>query len=151
MLTESANRPLHRIQQLRVVLSFASHVEKSSSGRARNYAPVFANSRKQTKYSFHFLEQERWRPDCFCACMRSSGLCIPILALATLTMACSSTPKSPDVAPGIRQSLAGAGLKGISVDQDRDKGVITLSGHVADENSRERAGAIASSMAQGQV
>ena len=81
--------------------------------------------------------------------MRPSRLCIPILALAT--WACSSTPKSPDVTPGIRQSLASAGYKGISVDQDRDKGVIKLSGKVADENSRQRAAAIAASMAQGQV
>lgn len=81
--------------------------------------------------------------------MRSPGLCIPILALAT--WACSSTPKSPDVAPGIRQSLSSAGFKDISVSQDRDKGVITLTGHVADENSRQRATAIASAMAQGQV
>ena len=35
--------------------------------------------------------------------------------------------------------------------QDRDKGVVKLSGNVADENSRQRAGAIASSLAQGQV
>jgi osmotically-inducible protein OsmY len=55
------------------------------------------------------------------------------------------------VAPGIRQSLAGAGFKGVSVSQDRDKGVVTLSGKVADESSRQRAAAIASSMAQGQV
>ena len=81
--------------------------------------------------------------------MRPSRLCIPILALATL--ACSSTPKSPDVAASVRQSLASAGYKDISVSQDRDKGVVTLSGHFADENSRQRAGAVASSVAQGQV
>jgi osmotically-inducible protein OsmY len=71
--------------------------------------------------------------------------------LALATWACSSTPKSPDVAPGIRQSLASAGFKGISVSQDREKGVVRLSGNVTDENSRQRAGAIASSLAQGQV
>ena len=86
--------------------------------------------------------------------MRPSRLCIPLLALATLaltTWGCSSTPKSPDVAASVRQSLASAGFKGISVSQDRDKGVVKLSGNVADENSRQRAGAIASSLAQGQV
>jgi osmotically-inducible protein OsmY len=71
--------------------------------------------------------------------------------LALTTAACSSTPKSPDVAASVRQSLASAGFKGISVSQDRDKGVVKLSGNVADENSRQRAGAIASSLAQGQV
>jgi len=71
--------------------------------------------------------------------------------LALATLACSSTPKSPDVAASVRQSLASAGYKDISVSQDRDKGVVTLSGHVADENSRQRAGAVASSVAQGQV
>jgi len=86
--------------------------------------------------------------------MRPSRLCIPLLALATLgltTSACSSTPKSPDVAGAVRQSLTSAGFKDISVSQDRDKGVVKLSGHVADENSRQRAGNIASSLAQGQV
>lgn len=81
--------------------------------------------------------------------MRSSTICIPILALAT--WACSSAPKSPDVAPAVRQSLTNAGYKDISVSQDREKGVVTLKGHVPDADSRQRAEAIASSMAQGQV
>ncbi|HEY4085138.1 MAG TPA: BON domain-containing protein [Bryobacteraceae bacterium] len=81
--------------------------------------------------------------------MRPSRLCIPILALAT--WGCSSTPKSPDVTAAVRQSLSGAGFKDVSVSQDRDKGVVKLSGHVADDNSRQRAGAIATSLAQGQV
>jgi hyperosmotically inducible protein len=45
----------------------------------------------------------------------------------------------------------GAGFKDISVSQDRDKGVVTLSGNATSENARQQAGAIASSMAQGQV
>jgi hypothetical protein len=86
--------------------------------------------------------------------MRPFRLCIPLLTLAALALtnsACSSTPNSPDVAASVRQSLAGAGFKGISVSQDREKGVVKLSGQVADENSRQRAGAIASSLAGGQV
>ncbi|HVW08015.1 MAG TPA: BON domain-containing protein [Bryobacteraceae bacterium] len=71
--------------------------------------------------------------------------------MALATWACSSAPKSPDVAPAIRQSLTAAGYKDISVSQDRDKGVVTLKGHVADDNARQRAAAIASSLAQGQV
>jgi osmotically-inducible protein OsmY len=81
--------------------------------------------------------------------MKFFRLCAPILALAT--WACTSTPKSPDVSSAIRQSLSGAGYTDVSVTQDRDKGVVTLSGHVATEHARQQAGEIASSLAQGQV
>jgi osmotically-inducible protein OsmY len=64
---------------------------------------------------------------------------------------CSSTPKSPDVASDIRNSLSSAGLKDVSVSQDRDKGVVTLSGKVPADADKAQAATIASSMAQGQV
>ena len=64
---------------------------------------------------------------------------------------CSTAPKSPDVADGIRQSLKADGFKDVSVAEDRDKGVVTLGGHVTDEGGRARAEGIAKSMAAGQV
>jgi hyperosmotically inducible periplasmic protein len=62
-----------------------------------------------------------------------------------------STEKSPDVTGPIRQSLNQAGLKDVSVSQDRDKAVITLDGHVPDESSKAQAETIARSNAGAQV
>jgi osmotically-inducible protein OsmY len=65
---------------------------------------------------------------------------------------CSGTPtKSPDVSDSIRKSLDQAGLKDVSVSQDRDKGVVTLGGHVAADADKSQAESIAKSIATGQV
>src|SRR5258708_5479426 len=73
--------------------------------------------------------------------------------LAVFTMAGCSRPstKSPDVSSAVRQSLEQAGLKDVSVDQDRDKGVVTLGGHVESEDAKSRAESIARTLAGGQV
>jgi hyperosmotically inducible periplasmic protein len=73
--------------------------------------------------------------------------------VAALT-GCSSTStvKAPDVADGIRQSLrADSTMKDVSVSDDRDKGVVTLTGHVPADPDKARAESIARSMAGGQV
>jgi len=64
---------------------------------------------------------------------------------------CSNTPKSPDVAAAIRHSLDQSGYKDISVSQDRDKGVVTLTGHVAADGDKATAESIARGLAGGQV
>jgi osmotically-inducible protein OsmY len=63
---------------------------------------------------------------------------------------CSST-KAPDVAGNIRNSLHQAGLNDVSVSQDRDRGVVTLAGHVPQDADKVRAEQIAKSLASGQV
>jgi osmotically-inducible protein OsmY len=55
------------------------------------------------------------------------------------------------VADNIRKSLQGAGFKDVSVTQDRDKGVVTLGGHVAADADRANANQIAQSLAPDQV
>jgi hyperosmotically inducible periplasmic protein len=76
-------------------------------------------------------------------------------AVATLLVAgvlgCSSTPKSPEVADRIRASLRQAGLQDVSVSQDVDKGVVTLSGNVPGDADKAQAEAIAKSIAGVQV
>ena len=47
--------------------------------------------------------------------------------------------QSPDVSDSIRKSLDQAGLKDVSVSQDRDKGVVTLGGHVAADAGKSQA------------
>jgi len=66
--------------------------------------------------------------------------------------ACSDTPtKSPDVTASIRQSLDQAGFKDVSVSQDRDKGVVTLTGTTASDVDKTQAETIAKSYAGTQV
>lgn len=73
------------------------------------------------------------------------------LVIAGTLAACSSMQKSPDVADSIRKSLDQSGYKDVSVSQDRDKGVVTLNGHVAADNDKAQAGQIARGLAPGQV
>jgi osmotically-inducible protein OsmY len=55
------------------------------------------------------------------------------------------------VSDSIRKSLDQSGLKDVSVSQDRDKGVVTLGGHVAADADKAQAESIANSIAAGQV
>jgi len=65
---------------------------------------------------------------------------------------CSGTAaQSPDVSDSIRKSLDQAGLKEVSVSQDRDKGVVTLGGQVASENDKSQAESLAKALAGAQV
>lgn len=74
------------------------------------------------------------------------------LIVAGMLIGCSQKPaKSPEVSDNIRQSLDQANLKDVSISQDRDKGVVTLGGHVATEGDKSNAESIAKSIALNQV
>jgi hyperosmotically inducible periplasmic protein len=74
------------------------------------------------------------------------------LAAAGILVGCGGTAQqSPDVSDSIRTSLNQAGLKDVSISQDRDKGVVTLSGHVAADADKSQAESIAKSYAGRQV
>jgi hyperosmotically inducible protein len=76
---------------------------------------------------------------------------LTFLVTGTL-LGCSSEPaKSPAVSDNIRKSLDQSGLKDVTVSQDRDKGVITLGGHVPSGTHKSQAEMIAESFASGQV
>jgi len=65
---------------------------------------------------------------------------------------CSSTPtKSPDVTESVRRSLDQAGLKDVTVSQDRDKGVVTLGGKAMSDADKTQAESIAKAIAGQQV
>lgn len=85
--------------------------------------------------------------------MKALKLCLTLLALLVVGMliGCSTSTKSPDVSDSLRKSLDEAGLKDVSVTQDRDKGVVTLSGNVATDDAKAQAESIAKSIATGQV
>jgi hyperosmotically inducible periplasmic protein len=85
--------------------------------------------------------------------MRSFTLYSSLLSLVVALglTGCSSAPKAPDVAANVRNALNQAGLRDINTTQDRDKGVVTLSGHVPSDNDKIRAESIARSVAGQQV
>jgi hyperosmotically inducible protein len=75
---------------------------------------------------------------------------LAILGAGTLA-GCSGTSASPDVSDSIRKSLDQAGIKGVSVSQDRDKGIVTLGGQVASDGDKAQAETVAKSLAGSQV
>jgi osmotically-inducible protein OsmY len=86
--------------------------------------------------------------------MKMLKSCLSLLAIALVgTLAgCSTTStKTVDVSDSIRASLDRAGLKDVSISQDRDKGVVTLGGHVTADGDKSQAESIAKSLAGPQV
>jgi osmotically-inducible protein OsmY len=86
--------------------------------------------------------------------MKTLKRCLTLLGLllvGTLVGCSTTSTKSPDVSDSIRKSLDQANLKDVSVSQDRDKGVVTLGGHVAAESDKSQAESIAKSIASRQV
>jgi len=85
---------------------------------------------------------------------KNLNLCSALLALVVggISVGCSRTSaKSPDVSASVRTSLDQAGFKDVSVSQDRDKGVVTLAGHVTMDGDKSRAESVAMSIAGTQV
>ena len=85
--------------------------------------------------------------------MKTAKLLVTLLTLLIIgtLLGCSDTAQSLDVTDSIRKSLDQAGLKDVSVSQDRDKGVVTLGGHVPSDVDKSQAESIAKSIAGGQV
>jgi hyperosmotically inducible periplasmic protein len=76
---------------------------------------------------------------------------LTLLAAGILAGCSTTTAKSPDVSDSIRKSLDQAGFKDVSVSEDRDKGVVTLSGQVASQSAKADAESLAKSLAGAQV
>src|SRR5665213_1026139 len=64
---------------------------------------------------------------------------VALMILGVLVGCDKMATQSPDVSDSIRKSLDQAGLKDVSVSQDRDKGVVTLGGHVAADAGKSQA------------
>jgi hyperosmotically inducible protein len=76
---------------------------------------------------------------------------LAVVIVGTLVGCSTTSTKTADVSDSIRTSLDQANLKDVSVSQDRDKGVVTLSGHVAANGDKSQAESIAKSFAGAQV
>jgi hyperosmotically inducible periplasmic protein len=74
-----------------------------------------------------------------------------LLALAVGSQVGCQQNKSPDVKDNVTQSLNQAGLRDVNVSQDRDKGVVTLTGSVASDEDKSKAESIARTIAGGEV
>lgn len=74
-----------------------------------------------------------------------------LVVIGTLVGCTSADQKSPDVADNVRKALDQAGLKDVSVSQDRDKGVVTLTGNVPSDDAKAQAESVAKSIAAPQV
>ena len=83
--------------------------------------------------------------------IRSSVAMLALIAVGTLVGCAAATQKSPDVSDSIRSALDSAGLKSVSVSQDRDKGIVTLEGQVASDSAKAQAESLAKSLAGSQV
>ena len=83
--------------------------------------------------------------------LRLSVTVLALLAVGALAGCSGTATKSPDVSDNIRKSLDQAGLKDVSVGQDRDKGIVTLGGQVGSENDKSQAESLAKSFAGAQV
>jgi len=80
------------------------------------------------------------------------GRTLIALSFAAVLAGCASDPpEAPDVTESLRQSLNQAGLTDVSIAQDRDRGVVTLSGEVAAEADKARAETLAKAVAGTQV
>lgn len=86
--------------------------------------------------------------------MKTTKLLLVVLSLLSMgsIVGCQATTgQSPDVSGSIRKSLDQAGLKQVTVSQDRDKGIVTLGGQVTNPNDKAQAESLATGLAGGQV
>lgn len=83
--------------------------------------------------------------------MVKAQMCGAAAVIWIAMLAGCSAQKSPAVADATRKALNQAGLKDVSVTQDRDKGVVTLGGKVANQAAKDQAESIAKGVAAGQV
>jgi len=86
--------------------------------------------------------------------MKTTKLLVIVLTLPAIgTMfGCSKfSAKAPTASDSIRRALDQAGLKDITVSEDRDKGIVTLGGQVARDDQKAQADSLAKSFAGGEV
>jgi len=74
-----------------------------------------------------------------------------IVVAGTLGGCSTASTHAASVSDSIRTSLDKAGFKDVSASQDRDKGVVTLTGHVAADADKAQAESIAKSIAADEV
>ncbi len=79
------------------------------------------------------------------------AIAVVLLTLAFAVACSQQRANTPDAKPAVQDALKAAGYNNISVDQDRDKGVITLKGDVPTDADKAKAEDIAKNAANGMV
>jgi hyperosmotically inducible periplasmic protein len=81
--------------------------------------------------------------------MKALKVSLAVLPMVVVGMlaGCQQVNKSPDVTDNVRRSLDQSGYKDVSVKEDRDKGVVTLTGTVPSDNDKSQVESIAKSSA----
>ena len=69
-----------------------------------------------------------------------------IFTMTLVALGCSQRQQSVDVKDAVESALSQAGYTSVTVAQDRDKGVITLSGNVATEEDKQGAASVTQSV-----
>ena len=86
--------------------------------------------------------------------MKTFKTCLSLLAVAvvgTLVGCSTASTKAASISDTLRAALDQAGFKSVSISQDRDKGVVTLGGHVTTDGDKSQAESIARSIAGTEV
>ena len=76
---------------------------------------------------------------------------VALIAIGTATGCSTTSNRAADISSALRTSLDQAGLKDVSASQDRDKGVVTLGGHVAADADKAQAETIARNIVGNEV
>jgi osmotically-inducible protein OsmY len=76
---------------------------------------------------------------------------LAVVVVGTLAGCSTAATQAADVSDIIRKNLDQAGLKDVTEKQDRDKGVVTLGGHVPVDSDKLQAESIARGLAGSQV
>lgn len=85
--------------------------------------------------------------------MKAFNTCLSLLAVAVVAtlVGCSTSTRAASVSDTMRIALDQAGFKDVSISQDRDKGIVTLGGHVVRDVDKAQAESVARSIAGTQV
>ena len=82
--------------------------------------------------------------------MRIFNRVLVVLLVIMMTFGCSKS-NAPAAKENVEKALKQSGFNAVNVDEDRDKGVITLKGDVRSDEEKQRAGQVAQSAAAGKV
>lgn len=79
------------------------------------------------------------------------AIAVVLLTLAFAVACSQQKANTPDAKPAVQDALKAAGYNNVDVSQDRDKGVITLTGDVPTDADKAKAEQIAKNAANGMV
>jgi hyperosmotically inducible protein len=83
--------------------------------------------------------------------MKTANLTLLAVLALLLGVACSSRSNNVSYKDSVKKALEQVDLKGVTVDEDRDKNTITLGGKVHSENAKQQAAEVAQAAAGNRI